>query len=191
MTDTPSAAPDYSDFEEGAQGDDTQRHEWLNQLAKAALELPRLEGDVARAEDALKKAQNALADVAERRVPELMDNLDLTVYPLRDGGKIVLKEALRCSIPKPTERRTFDWMRQHGHAGLIKRAVAMTFSMGEDEKADELLVELKAKGLQPEDKTTVHPSTLKSFVNEQLEAGKDLPEDLFSIFRVRTAQVST
>lgn len=186
-----AAAPDYSEFDEGAQGDDTQRHEWLNQLAKAALDLPRLEGDVERATDALKKAQDALADVAERRIPELMDNLDLTVYPLRDGGKITLKEAIRVSIPAALKGRAFAYLRETGNAGLIKRAVSLVFGKGEDEKAAELLAELRAKGLQPEDKTDIHPSTLKSFVTEKLEAGAELPEDLFSVFRQRTAKITT
>lgn len=184
-------APDYTEFDDGPQGDDSARHEWLNQLSKAALELPKREGDVARAEAELKRAQEALADIAERRIPELMDNLDLTVYPLRDGGQIKIKEAIRASIPKPVEPRTFAWMRANGQAALIKRAVTLTFGMGEDEKAAETLVELRGKGLQPEDKTTVHNATLVSFVKGMLEDGKELPEDLFSIMRVRTAKVST
>lgn len=188
---TETAAHDYSDYEEGARGSDEERHAWLNELSKLALDMPRLEGDVERANDALKKAQEALAKVAEQRIPELMEQLDLTVYPLRDGGKLTLKETIRASIPKAAERRAFAWLRENGQAGLIKRAITLTFGKGQDKTAEKLREELRAKGLEPEDKTAVHPSTLKSFVNERLEAGKELPEDLFSVFRQRTAQIST
>lgn len=188
---TETVTHDYSDFEEGARGSDEERHAWLNELAKLALDMPRLDGDVARAEAALKTAQEAYAKVAEQRIPELMESLDLTVYPLRDGGKLTLKEAIRASIPKASERRAFDWLRSNGQGGLIKRAITLTFGKGQDEAAAALVAELRAKELQPEDKTTVHPSTLKSFVTETLEAGKELPEDLFSVYRSRTAQITT
>jgi hypothetical protein len=184
-----TVAPDYSDFQDDVQGDDAERHGWLNSLAKAAIDLPRLEGDVERAQSALKKAQEALSDTAERLIPELMEKLDLTVYPLKDGGRIEIKDKFEASIPVPVRPVAYQWLRENGQGALIKREVKMTFGMGEDERAKELVAELRAKGLAPENKEAVHPSTLVSWVKEMYEGGRPLPENLFSVFRRRTATI--
>jgi uncharacterized protein (DUF362 family) len=37
-------------------------------------------------------------------------------------------------------------------------------------------------GYEPNQKTVVHPQTLKAFVKEQLESGKELPLDLLGAY---------
>lgn len=183
------AVLDYSEFEEGPQGDDQERLATLNSLSKAVLELPGLERAVAEAEEALKRAQDALADRAEKLIPELMEKLDLTVYPLRDGGKVIIKESVRASIPKPAEAQAFAWFRREGHGGLIKRELKASFGMGEDDEAAAALAALKEIGVSAEDKQSIHASTLAAWVRERLEEGKTIPE-MVGVFRQRVAKIS-
>ena len=41
---------------------------------------------------------------------------------------------------------------------------------------------LKSRGLAPEVRQSIHPSTLKAFVKEQLTTGKDIPSEPFGIY---------
>ena len=52
----------------------------------------------------------------------------------------------------------------------------------EDEKASSLISDLSEKGLEPAQREWVEPSTLRAFVREQYEVGKELPMDLLGAF---------
>ena len=45
-------------------------------------------------------------------------------------------------------------------------------------------------GLDPSQKTHVHPSTLKAWVKNRIEAGKDLDFDTFGVFVGTEAKIS-
>ena len=71
----------------------------------------------------------------------------------------------------------------------------LSFQRGTDHHLESfqqaLHVAAKALGLDEvmgiEDKATVHPSTLKAFVREQLAEGSDLPFETFGVFHRRVA----
>lgn len=179
-----TTAPDYSALQEEGP-DDAERLAKIAELSKLAPEVPKALAKVAAAEAALKSAQEEAAQLLEQRIPDLMEELGMKEYPLRDGGTLVCDEKIRASIPVAFASRAFAWLREHGHGPIIKRQVKLDFGMGEEQKATDLVAELKAQGLRPEDKETVHPSTLASFVREQLGEGRDLPMELFGVMRQR------
>ena len=57
-----------------------------------------------------------------------------------------------------------------------------SFGRNEEEKASGLLSHLNEKGYQSTQREWVEPSTLRAFVREQYEAGKELPMDLLGAF---------
>ena len=60
--------------------------------------------------------------------------------------------------------------------------VICSFGRNEDEKASSLISDLSEKGLEPAQREWVEPSTLRAFVREQYEVGKELPMDLLGAF---------
>ena len=56
---------------------------------------------------------------------------------------------------------------------LLKNHVTAAFGRGEDNSAKDLLAELEQRGMQTQTKTWVEPMTLKSFVKEQVEKGRE------------------
>jgi hypothetical protein len=58
----------------------------------------------------------------------------------------------------------------------------VSFGKGEDEKAVELIGNLEGQGMYPDQKMKVEPSTLRAFVSSEIEAGRDVPIDTFSIY---------
>lgn len=161
----------------------------LSQLSKLAEEQAAAEAEVARLEAELTKAREVARDFAERQVPELMDSIGIAEFKTATGLKIKVAETIRASITAANAARAFAWLRENGHAALIKRALTVTFGKGQDEAAEALAQELEGKGLDADDKTSVHPSTLASFVREKLRDGQEIPLDLLGVHRQRVSKI--
>ena len=86
---------------------------------------------------------------------------------------------------------------------MIKNQVSLEFGMKQDNEAKSLIEELKAKGLPVKQKTSVHPSSLRAFVKEQIESltklgidneveehGKDVPADLFGTYIANKTKIT-
>jgi len=173
---------DYSDYIDRPQSEDALAE--LARLADAQLEAHKA---VARAEVELTKRERELRDIAEVAIPELMEEMGIETFTTTSGVKISVKEQIRANILAANRGAAFRWLRDNGHAALIKREVKVAFGMGEDELAQETIDKLG--DLPVEDKSSVHPSTLKKFVSDRLADGKDVPEDVFSIHRQRVAAI--
>jgi len=64
--------------------------------------------------------------------------------------------------------------------------------MRQDNEAKALVEELKNKGLAVQQKTSVHPSSLRSFVKEQIaDLGKDVPAELFGTYVANKTKITT
>lgn len=161
----------------------------LAQLSTLAEEQAAAEAEVARLEALLSAARDVARDYAERRVPELMDQIGMAEFKTASGLKIKVEETIRAGISVANAAAAFAWLREHNHAAMIKRAVALSFGKGEDEKADGLIKELEERGLHPDDKTSVHPSTLAAFVREKLRDGQEIPLDLLGVHRQRVSKI--
>ena len=75
---------------------------------------------------------------------------------------------------------------------MIKNQVSLEFGMKEDNMAKSVVEDLKSKGLNVKQKTSVHPSTLRGFVREQIEQlGKDVPADLFGTYIANKTKITT
>ena len=65
---------------------------------------------------------------------------------------------------------------------IIKNDVTVTFGRGEDNKAAQYAVLARGQGFEPIQKVGVHSQTLKAVVRERIEAGLDMPSDIFKTF---------
>lgn len=176
---------DYSDFKDGP-GDNL-----LARISGLALDQKQAEADVARLEEELKAAQAKLRDIAEHQLPALMDEAEMKICQTRDGITVKVVEKIRGSIPAATAPKAFAWLEEHGHGNLIKREVKVEFGRDEEAWAKKFLADLakRKKPLKHELKRAVHPSTLASFVTEQLQEGVDIPLDTFGVYRQRSAKI--
>lgn len=162
----------------------------LATLTGLAEKQAKIESDISDLEAQLTAKREELREVAERQVPELMDSLNLAQFKTASGLKIEVAETIRASIPKALAPRAFAWLREHGNAAMIKRAVSIAFGKGQDDTADKLAQKLAADGFDVEDNASVHPSTLSAFVREKLRDGAELPLDLFGVHRQRASKIT-
>lgn len=154
----------------------------LSELARAQLDA---ETALAEAEKNVKLRKDELKVIKEQMIPELMDEMGMEDFTTTEGIKITVKEDIRASITAANAPEAFRWLRDNGHANLIKRKITVT--PANDEQGTEVLDRLA--GLEVEDKPSVHPMTLSAWVREMLRDGKDIPMEPFGVFRQRVSKV--
>ena len=70
-------------------------------------------------------------------------------------------------------------MREKGYDDIIKNTVGVEFGRGEDDKASAFRAFCETEGYVPDQKTGIHPQTLRAFVRERVENGDSFPMDMF------------
>ena len=151
----------------------------VSSLAKKQINLLN---EVSQIEDMLKAKKEELRLVQEQELPDALSEVGLTQIVLSTGEKISLSEFYSAHISKANQQQAYQWLIENGHEGIIKNEVSLKFNRGESQIVDETVLALKSRGLSPEVKQSIHPSTLKAFVKEQLTTGNDIPTEPFGIY---------
>lgn len=140
-------------------------------------------------EEALKQAQADLRKTQEVDLPAAMQQAGVSEIKLSTGEKITIKDDVYASIPKDERGElAYTWLRNNGFGDVIKNEVKVAFGRGEEEQAAALLAECKVNGWNNASfAATVHSSTLKALIREQLAKGKDFPMELFGAMPVSKA----
>lgn len=143
------------------------------QLAELLLQMRNKVLDM---EKQLEVAKADLRRVEQEDLPELMQELGLETFKLKTGETIEVKPEIDCGISEERRRAAHDWLTANGFGGLIKTEVVAKFGRDERDAAVACAQQIGGEMIE-----RVHPSTLKSFVKEQMSAGKPVPFDLFGV----------
>ncbi len=60
--------------------------------------------------------------------------------------------------------------------------MTVSFGRNEDNKAVDYANLAKSQGFEPTQKLKVEPMTLKALVRERIEAGQEMPMDIFNVY---------
>lgn len=152
------------------------------QANKHRLRIEQLEAD-------LKKEKEDLNNLESVFMPTIMEEAGITEFRLSDGSVISLTETTVGSMPKDRQDQCLQWLRENGHAGVIKNQIAVNLSRGEDGLAPRVISALHEMGIHTVDqKETVHYQTLNALLREIAhEAG--FPRELFSVHEVKRVVV--
>lgn len=183
------AAYDYSEF----QGEDHIGGNLMARIEGLAQDQMDAETRVANLEEQLTEAKATLKNLAETKMPNLLDEADLgeseIVTPA--GHKIKMHEAIRGSIPKGNEEKAFKWLEDNKNGKLIKRTFAIEFGKDQEKWADKFERDCaqRKKPLNIKRKKGVNTNTLQAFIKKSLEDGMDIPLDVFGAYRQRFAKI--
>ena len=133
-------------------------------------------------EEQLKTKKDYKKHLAENVLPNLFAEVGLSELKLADGRHLKVSNYYGASIKDTKKEAAFSWLRDNGFGDLIKNQVSCSFGRNEDEKAKSLINTLDSQGYQSMQREWVEPSTLRAFIREQHEAGKELPMDLLGAF---------
>ena len=161
-------------------------------IAKSCNKLLETQNEIAAFEEKLKQLKGTETTLSEQTIPNLMQQAGIAMLKLADGSSVEVKPFYSARIPASKADEAFSWLRDNGHGDLIKNQITMEFGMKQDNEAKSIIEELKQKGLPVQQKTTVHPSTLRGFVREQIqELGKNVPAELFGTYVANKTKITT
>jgi hypothetical protein len=151
-------------------------------LSDKVLELKDLEDEIQNAEESISKLKEKARILSQVEIPAMMHEMHITKLKLKDGESVEVKPFYSASIPPEKQEEAFTWLRNNGLGDIIKNDVTVTFGQGEDNKAAQYAVLARGQGFEPIQKVGVHSQTLKAVVRERVEAGLDMPSDIFKTF---------
>ena len=161
-------------------------------IAESCNKLLETQKKILTTEEELKKLKEVETTLSEQTIPNLMQQAGVSLLKLADGTGVEVKPFYSARIPASKSEEAFNWLRENGHGDLIKNQVSLEFGMKQDNEAKSIIEELKAKGLPVKQKTTVHPSSLRGFVREQIQdLGKDVPAELFGTYVANKTKITT
>jgi len=163
----------------------------MEDIATACNKLLDIQKEVSALEDQLKKKKEQELKLSEQDIPNLMQKAGAASIKLTDGTAVEIKPYYGARIPASRTEEAFDWLRENNFADLIKNNVTLTFGRNEDNMAKSLVDDLRNKGHNVKQAEKVEPMTLKAFVREQIEKGKDVPADLFGVYVATRTKITT
>ena len=154
-------------------------------IQSLADQVERLEGvatDIDAAEQKLKDLKKKRDHISGEVIPTMMSEMGLAELKLHDGSHLKVSTSYRATITEANKESAFNWLRENGLGDIIKNEILVSFGRNEDNKAADYAELAKSNGFQPTQKMKVEPMTLKALVRERIEAGKEMPTEIFGVF---------
>jgi len=151
----------------------------LTSVAALARTIRDKEARIEALEEELKDEKKSLLKLTDEDMPAMLAEVGLSSFVLDDGSTVDIKQTYGASILVQNRPQAFEWLREQGYDDIIKNTVACQFGRGEDDLASAFAAFAQQQGYTPEQKTEVHPQTLRAFVKERVEAGDEFPMELF------------
>ena len=169
------------DFEKDQQ-DAMKRTDNIQSLADQVQRLEAMQQQLEIQEDALKEKKKQIQHLSGEVIPTMMSEMGLAELKLHDGSHLKVSTSYRATITEANKVAAFNWLRKNGLGDIIKNEISVSFGRNEDNKAADYAALAQERGYQPTQKLKVEPMTLKALVRERIEAGKEMPTELFNIF---------
>ena len=161
----------------------------LSSVAKIADQIVAKQTEVKTLEEDLKKAKAKLLKLTDEELPSAMQELNISEFKLGDGSQVTLKATYGARISEENREDAFEWLRKRNEADIIKNTVTVRFNREQDNEAKALVDDLILKKMTPEQKSEIHPGTLRSWAKQRIEDGKELDMNLFGVWVGQRAEI--
>ena len=154
----------------------------IQSLADQVQRLNSLQEKIELQDENLKSSKKEFDHLSGEIIPTMMSEMGLSHLKLMDGSSVDVKPNYSANITIANREAAFNWLRNNGLGDIIKNEILVSFGRNEDNKAADYAALAQERGFQPTQKLKVEPMTLKALVRERIEAGKELPTELFNVF---------
>ena len=154
----------------------------IQSLADQVEKLESLQTRLQLQEDNMKNTKKEIERLSGDIIPTMMSEMWLAELKLQDGSHLKVSTSYRATITEANKEAAFNWLRDNGLGDIIKNEISVSFGRNEDNKAANYAELAKGHGFQPTQKMKVEPMTLKALVRERIEAGKEMPTEIFGVF---------
>ena len=167
---------------EADQQDAMKKTEGIQSLADQVERLETCDDRIADIENDLKMMKKKRDHISGEVIPTMMSEMGLAELKLHDGSHLKVSTTYRATITEANKEAAFNWLRNNGLGDIIKNEISVSFGRNEDNKAADYAELAKGQGFQPTQKMKVEPMTLKALVRERIEAGKEMPTEIFGVY---------
>ena len=169
------------DFEKDQQ-DTMKKTDNIQSLADQVEKLDSLTKRLELQEENIKNTKKELEHISGEVIPTMMAEMGLAHLKLMDGSSVDVKPHYSANITIANKEAAFKLLRYNVLGDIIKNEISVSFGRNEENKAADYAVLAQERGFQPTQKLKVEPMTLKALVRERIEAGKEMPTELFNVF---------
>jgi hypothetical protein len=167
---------------EADQQDAMKKTDNIQSLADQVERLEAMQQQLEIQEDAIKEKKKQIQHISGEVIPTMMSEMGLAELKLHDGSHLKVSTSYRATITEANKEAAYNWLRENGLGDIIKNEISVSFGRNEDNKAADYAELAKSNGFQPTQKMKVEPMTLKALVRERIEAGKEMPTEIFGVF---------
>lgn len=162
--------------------------EKIGRLAELARHQLKVENELADLEKAVAEKKSELFRVSEVDIPDLMDELGIDEFRLREGFRVTVNPYFTGKITSP---QALEWLEQNDYGDIIKGQVSIPYPKGYDQTKLRAIVNIAQElGLAADNREEVHHSTLKAWIKEMVLGGKEFPRELFNVYVGRKTKLS-
>jgi hypothetical protein len=177
-------------FEQDA-GALTVKDEDLTSIGALAKRAKELEKEIEELDAVTDERKGQLRKLLEETIPGMLSELGMKSFVMSDGSKIDIKNFYGASIKDENRAVAFEWLRENGYDDIIKNTVSVRFGRGEDELCEGLLDLLRQNNYPVDQAQKVEPATLKAWVREMVEQGKEFPTETFGAYMGQKATIKS
>lgn len=163
----------------------------LQGIAQMARRAKSLEKEIEDYETELKQRKEQYRKLTEEVIPEALTSLGMKSFKMEDGSSIEVKAFYSASITEARRAEAFQWLREHGYDDIIKNTISVRFGRGEEALCAQAVETLRNAGYPVEQAEKVEPMTLKAWVKEQVEKGREFPSELFGAYIGQKATIKS
>ena len=128
----------------------------VKKISVKCTELQEKEQEVLDIEERLKKTRKDAMFLSEETIPNLMQEAGVTQLILSNGTSVTVSPFYGARISNDRKEEAFQWLRANNFADLIRNNVGVSFTAGDDAKAQQVLELLKKEGHRPVQKQEVN-----------------------------------
>ena len=158
----------------------------LNGLVEHQLNLETTVG--ALTED-LVMAKKELKKIQEGALPEMMHGLGFDLLKTATGHTIKIDRGIAASITKANQAAAVACLKKTKNEAIIKTELKLVYTGMEEKKLSKAFKVLDKAGIQYGINEGIHSGTLKAFVRNELEDGREVDKSI-TVFEYGIAKIS-
>ena len=159
-------------------------------ISEEIQKLQDVQQEILNKESELKELKDRENYISGVTIPDLMNELNLKTLKLQDGSEIAVGNKFFASIKADKKAEAYDWLRTAGLGDIVKNEITVRFGKAEDNKAMTYVNLAKGQGYEPEQKVSVHASTLRLTLEDFHSRGGKIPPELFNTFEKNQTKIT-
>ena len=162
----------------------------VKSISKQCNDLKSLQKQIEDKEKEISELKTKAKNYEEKIIPDMLQEAGVDKIQLSDGTVVEVKPFYAARIPESRNEEAFNWLRDNGHGDMIKNILTANIDKGQDNQVSELIKVCEDLGFGYTQKQKVEAMTLKAFVREQVEKGKEIPFDMFGIYIANKTKIT-